>query len=308
MSLPELSKTADVPLPGHDISIKEMYNIAMRNNTVWGIEGYAVPRQYHDAKLMGEIAKGNLKKPAPRALKTIDYLADHMRAVKSVPAPNHYDLMKPWVDEKNKPKAKHVTKKNTFIDAIIRESTIKPTPGPGAHNIRETDEQIKKRLEKHKESKGSERVNFLCEVECLSTTVPGPGNYNPRQIERKLKETKMKPEDWKKKHGEQGKKSKKSTFPDIGTYNPNPVNYKTFGKEFELRKEKKDQKNVKIWGTSTRFPAKKDPKKDANNFPGPGNYPMIATWNGKSANGKREKDKNFMNRVTKGIEKSIYYS
>jgi hypothetical protein len=307
MSLPDLSSTAHVPLPGHDMTIKEMYNIAMRNNTVWGIEGYQVPRAYHDAKLMGEISKGNLKKAAPRALKTIDYLADHMKAVKGVPAPNHYEIMKPWVDEKNKPKAKHVTKKNTFIDSIIRESTLKPTPGPGAHNIRETDEQLKKRLEKHKEPKGSERTNFLCEVECLATTVPGPGNYNPRQIQAKIKENRMKPEDWKKKHGEESKK-KKSSFPDMGTYTSHPVNYRTFGKDFELRKEKKEQKNVKIWGTSTRFVTRKDPKKDPNNFPGPGNYPMIATWNGKTANGKREKDKNYMNRFTKGIEKSIYYS
>jgi len=307
MSLPELG-TAHIPLPGHDISIKEMYNIAMRNDSAWGIEGYAVPRHYYDAKLMGEISKGNVKKPAPRALKTIDYLADHMRAVKGVPAPNHYEIVKPWADEKNKNKApKYVTKKNTFIDSIIREATIKPTPGPGAHNVIPTDEQIKKKLENHKETKGGERTNFLCEVELISTTVPGPGNYNPRQIQPKLKETKMKPEDWKKKHGEQQKKVKKSTFPDMGSFNPHPVAFKTFSKELELTKDKKGKKDSKMWGTSARFVAKKDPKKDANNFPGPGNYPMIAAWNGKTA-GKKEKDKNWMNRLTKGTEKSIYYS
>jgi len=308
MSLPEISTTAHLPLPGHDISIKEMYNISMRNNSAWGIEGYAVPRQYYDAKKMGELAKGNLKKPAPRALKTIDYLADHMKAVKSVPAPNHYNMIKTWVDEKNKPKPKYATKKNTFIDSIIREATIKPIPGPGAHNLRETDEQIKKRNEKNKEAKGSERTNFLCEVELIATMSPGPGNYNPRGITAKLKETKMKPEDWKKKHSENSKKNKKSTYPDMGTYNAQPVNYKTFSKELELRKDKKGPKDAKIWGTAGRFTTRKDPKKDPNNFPGPGNYPMIATWNGKNANGKKEKDKNWMNRVSTGIEKSIYYS
>ena len=117
----------------------------------------------------------------------------------------------------------------------------------------------------------------------------------------------MKPDDWKKKHSELSKKSKKSPFPDVGTFNPHPVNYRTFAKDFELRKEKKDQKNVKMWGTAPRFVIKKDPKKDANNFPGPGNYPMIATWNGKTTE-KKAKDKNWMNRLTKGIETSIYYS
>jgi len=218
-------------------------------------------------------------------------------------------IFKAWVDEKNKPKPlKHVTKKNTFIDAIIREATLKPIPGPGAHNLRETDEQAKKRLEKHKESKGSDRTNFLCEVELISTMVPGPGNYNPREIMPKIKETKLKPEDWKKKHAENQKKGKKSTYPDMGTYNSQPVEYKTFGKQLELAKEKKGGKDSKIWGTAGRFTTRKDPKKDPNNFPGPGNYPMVATWTGKNANGKKEKDKNWMNRVSKGIEKSIYYS
>jgi len=308
MSLPDLTSTVNLPLPGHDITIPEMYNIAMRNHTVWGIEGYTVPRQYHDAKLMGEISKGNLKKAAPRALKTQDYLTSHLRATKSVPAPNHYNIVKAWVDDKNKLKLpKHVTKKASYIDAIIRAATLKPTPGTGAHNVRETDEQIKKRLEKHKEAKGSERTNFLCEVELISSTIPGPGNYNPREIQPKLKETKLKPDDWKKKHGEESKKGKKTTFPDVGTYNPHAMTFKTFSKEMEIRKEKKGTKEVKIWGTSARFPVRKDVKKDPNNFPGPGNYPMIAAWNGKNANGKKEKNKHWMNRLTKGIEKSIYY-
>jgi len=301
MSLPDLGTTSHAPLPGHDISVKEMYNIAMRNNTAWGIEGYTVPRHYQDGRKKPE------KQPAPRALKKTDYLTDHLRATKSVPAPNHYEIIKPWVDEKNKPSKKHATKKNTYIDNIIREQTLKPTPGPGAHNLRETEEQMKKRLAGHKGGKGSERTNFLCEMEYLSQTVPGPGNYNPRQIEPKIKEARMKPEDWKKKHVELSKKSKKSPFPDVGSFNPHPVSFRTFAKDMELRKEKKDQKNVKIWGTSSRFVTKKDSKKDPNNFPGPGTYPMIAGWNGKTVE-KKPKDLNWMNRLTKGVEKSIYYS
>lgn len=125
----------------------------MRNNTVWGIEGYKVPREYLDSKELKEIHSGKFTKPAPRALKKQDYLTDHMRATRDVPAPNKYDIMKPWVDEKNKPKAKHVTKRNTYIDGIIHEQKTRPTPGPGAHNLRETDEQMKKKI-KTREVKG----------------------------------------------------------------------------------------------------------------------------------------------------------
>jgi len=119
----------------------------------------------------------------------------------------------------------------------------------------------------------------------------------------------MKPEDWKKKHAEQ-KKNSKSTFPDVGTFHPEPVAYKTFGKLYQLHKEKKDINKVKLWGTAQRFTGKKDDKKKSSSaFPGPGQYNMTATWSGKLPPGQKEnKDKNWMNKVTKGIEKSIYYS
>jgi len=307
-SLPNLDTFTPTVLPGHDISVKEMYNIAMRNNTVWGIEGYQVPKQYLDSRKLAEISQNKVKRPAPRTLKTKDYLTAHMEAVKKLPAPNKYDIVKPWVDDKKKAgPPKHVTKRNTYIDNIIHENTKRPTPGPGAHNLRETDEHLKKRLAAEgKHGKGSDRTDFLCEMQYLSNTVPGPGNYNPRDIQPKLKETRMKPEDWKKKHSE---KRAKSAFPDIGTYNPYPAHIKTFGKQFELHKEKKDVTKVKAWGTAVRFVFKKDAKKDPHSVPGPGTYAMTATWNGKLApNDKDKKDKNWMNKITKGVEKSIYYS
>jgi len=307
MSLPNLGNNTPAPavLPGHDIAIKEMFDIAMRNNTAWGIEGYAVPRDYVDSRKLQEVSSGKVKRPAPRELKKQDYLTDIMRATKNVPAPNKYEIVKPWVDEKNKPKAVKPTKKSTYIDDIIRESQLKPTPGPGAHNLRETEEQLKKRLAQ-KQGKGSERVNFLCEMEHLSNSIPGPGNYNPRQIQPKIKPNKMAPEDWKKKHA--GKRNVKSANPDMGSYNPFPVDLQTFGKQYELHKEKRDINKVKTWGTSERFQGKKDSKKNPAGVPGPGMYPLMATWNGKLAIGKKEKDKNWMNKVTKGITKSIYYS
>jgi len=306
-SLPVL-KTNALSLPGHNISVKEMYSIAMRNNTVWGIDGYKVPAEYLDSRKLQEISSGKFTKKAPRALKLPDYLTETLRYAKT-PGPNAYNIVKPWVDEtKNKTQPKP-TKKNSYIDLIIHENKTRPKPGPGAYNIRETDEQIKKKQSTKREAKGSERTNFLCEMEYLSEAVPGPGNYNPREITAKVKENKMKPEDWKKKHNEQKKQHSKSAFPDVGTFHPEPVAYRTFGKLFDLHKEKKDLSKVKMFGTATRFAAKKDPKKDPNNFPGPGMYPMTATWNGKLPPGiKDTKDRNWMNKITKGVEMSIYYS
>lgn len=120
----------------------------MRNNTAWGIEGYNVPRKYHDARKVE-------KKPAPRALKTGDSLTQHLKSARTMPAPNAYDIVKPWVDDKNKKSAtKYVTKKDSYIDKIIAEAKVRPTPGPGAHNLRETDEEIKKKTQSHKGAKG----------------------------------------------------------------------------------------------------------------------------------------------------------
>jgi len=306
-SLPELGASAPISLPGHDISVKEMYNIAMRNNTVWGIDGYKVPAEYLDSRKLQEIHSGKFTRPAPRALKMPDYLTDTLRYAKT-PAPNAYNIVKPWADDKKKTQPKP-TKKNSYIDNIIFENKQRPKPGPGAYNIRETDEQIKKKQDGHRAVKGSERTNFLCEMEYLSDAIPGPGNYNPREIQPKLKENRMKPEDWKKKHGEHNKKTAKSGLPDVGTYKPEPVALTTFNKLYTLHKEKKDQTKVKMWGTAVRFAGKKDPKKNPNNFPGPGQYAMTATWNGKQGPGQKDtKDKNWMNKITKGITTSIYYS
>lgn len=126
----------------------------------------------------------------------------------------------------------------------------------------------------------------------------------------KVKPNKMNPEDWKKKHAGQNKRNAKSAMPDIGTYNPFPADLTTFGKMFQLHKDKKDINKVKLWGTEKRFEiGKKNNKKNPNAFPGPGQYAMTATWNGKNPPGKKDtKDKNWMNKITKGVTTSIYYS
>jgi len=97
-----------------------MYNIAMRNNTVWGIDGYKVPAEYLDSRKLQEIHSGKFTKPAPRALKMPDYLTDTLRYAKT-PAPNAYNIVKPWVDDKKKTQQPKPTKKNSYIDNIIFE-------------------------------------------------------------------------------------------------------------------------------------------------------------------------------------------
>jgi len=120
---------------------------------------------------------------------------------------------------------------------------------------------------------------------------------------------KMEPQDWRKKHTEEKSKGKKAAFPDCGTYNPQPVDFGTFAKlEITMKDKDKAGSKVKLWGATDRF--KKAKKDDPNNFPGPGKYNTVAAWNGKPEGGKKAEkgDKNWMNKISKGIEKSIYYS
>lgn len=118
----------------------------------------------------------------------------------------------------------------------------------------------------------------------------------------------MDPKKWISKHQELKKKEKdKKPGPDCGTYNPLPNDLVTFDKIAEMMKDKNKLPKVKTWGApGDRF---RKPKKDAYNPPGPGNYNTMIIWNGKQPDGKKDKkDLNWMNKVSKGIEKSIYYS
>jgi hypothetical protein len=119
----------------------------------------------------------------------------------------------------------------------------------------------------------------------------------------------MDPEKWRKKHTEERKKNGKSAFPDVGTYTPVPTDIMTFTKLQQISKDKDKLSKAKTWGTSERFTKA---KKDAYNPPGPGFYNTNVVWNGKpegkKGDGDNKKDKNWMNKLTKGIEKSIYYS
>jgi len=73
-----------------------------------------------------------------------------------------------------------------------------------------------------------------------------------------------------------------------------------------MKADKIEPRKVKYLGTEERF--KKVKKDSPNNFPGP-MYNMIAEWNGKPAAGKKaeKKETDWMKRITKGPERSIYY-
>jgi len=68
----------------------------------------------------------------------------------------------------------------------------------------------------------------------------------------------------------------------MGTYKPFPIEFPTFGKLYQVNKEKKDKGKTQWMGTEIRF---KDPKKSKSamtvNVPGAGHYPLIAEWPGK---------------------------
>jgi hypothetical protein len=138
-----------------------MYDISMRHNADWGIEGYEVPRAYVDSRLLAEIKENKQKKKAPRALKKGDYLTDTVRLAKSLPGPNQYEIVKPWFPEdKKKPAPKNVGTKNSYIDLIVKEQKLRPIPGPGAYNTRKSEKLIEEELKALRQKSKNSKYNF----------------------------------------------------------------------------------------------------------------------------------------------------
>ena len=88
----------------------------------------------------------------------------------------------------------------------------------------------------------------------------------------------------KKKYADSQKKIKKSTLPDMGTYNGFPNDFDTFAKKLFNKPKKDVQSNQKskFWGSSERFFDPKKAKVKRIPVPGPGMYNMIAAWSGKT--------------------------
>jgi len=282
-----------------------MYDIANKNNGTFGISGYQVPKEYHDARQLKYIREGQKPMKAPRATKQGDYISQAIKLAGQTPAPNQYEIVKPWAPEKKDQRTVKPTQKRTFLEEIGLEAKRRPIPGPGAYDVLKGDQKkassVKPRV--------SERDNFLMDYEYSSDLIPGPGNYNPRPIQPKIKDAKLKPEDWRKKHKEEGAK-KKGAGPDMGSYTPAPANYATFDKIMAKQKDNKGGKQSKLWGSEVRFDFEKKPEKKRETVPGPGQYNMIASWGPSSPKGANDKkgNTNIFNKITTGISKSIYYS
>lgn len=163
-------------------------------------------------------------------------------------------------------------------------------------------------------------------MEYVANLSPGPGNYYPRvriliflakywlhfttQLEiPKIKEAKPNREDFKKKMKESQKKAGKQ--PDGFHYNPFPATFDTFGKlHADIEAKKPGTLKPRSLSNEKRWIDPKKEKAKAALMPGPGEYPLIAQWPGKLEKGMKKdenKKKNWMNLITKGVEKSIYH-
>jgi hypothetical protein len=117
------------------MSIRDMYDLVNKQDASWGISGYKVPQEYHDSRELKNIREGNPKKNAPKPTKKGDYLTETIKATKNLPAPNHYNVVKPWVDDTKKKTPPKVGNRITFLEAISIENKRRPQPGPGAYDV-----------------------------------------------------------------------------------------------------------------------------------------------------------------------------
>ncbi|CAD8139487.1 unnamed protein product [Paramecium pentaurelia] len=299
--------------PNLEFSMEDMFKIATKQTSAFGIEGYEVPKKYADPLKQMEERKFSAQKKGQKNLgyvtKRGHYLEDQKKIYEKLPAPNKYDIVKPWVIQAQSTRSRSAPpKRTTFIDQIFKEAKLRGVPGSGKYNIEKPLDEVLKQVEEQKKKKieASDRPTYLNEIQHLAVINPGPGNYNPRPISKKLKKNETKPSDFITKHQEQAKKRGKSALPDVGSYNPEPLSFTTFNK-LQVNTKKKERVDKHTFGTDERF---KDPKKSKSKqslLPGPGQYPLIVQWQGKEQDKSKAKIKNYMQSTTKGIQRSIYY-
>ncbi|CAD8060988.1 unnamed protein product [Paramecium sonneborni] len=299
--------------PNLEFSMEDMFKIATKQTSAFGIEGYEVAKKYVDPLKQMEERKFSAQKKGQKNLGYVTrrghYLEDQKKIYEKLPAPNKYDIVKPWVIQAQTTRSRSAPpKRTTFIDQIFKEAKLRGVPGSGKYNIEKPLDEVLKQVEEEKKKKieAFERPTYLNEIQHLAVINPGPGNYNPRPISKKLKKNETKPADFITKHKEQAKKRGKSALPDVGSYNPEPLSFTTFNK-LQVNSKKKEKVDKHTFGTDTRF---KDPKKSKSKqilLPGPGQYPMIVQWQGKEQDKSKAKIKNYMQSTTKGIQRSIYY-
>lgn len=107
------------------------------------------------------------------------------------------------------------------------------------------------------------------------------------------------PNYWIQKVVEEERNRKPPKQPDMGTYHPNTVSYKLFSNSIiQEGKPKPD------FSRDSRFPEDRPKKSKLVSNPGPGNYPVVGRWRGKSDSKKRM---NILDRIAPPPIRSIYY-
>ncbi|CAD8155724.1 unnamed protein product [Paramecium octaurelia] len=301
------------------MTIEQMYSVVRGETGAWGIEGYEVPKKYCDPLKQAqerEFFAGKLKKP-PTITKRGHFLDDIAKPFRNRKVPVQYNVEYKWVNEKDKERKRsksELLKRNTFIDDIFLQNSKQnyPKPGPGKYDEnRSIENQAKKWNGKTKIQYG-DKPDFVQDYQHLGAVLPaGPGSYNPHPILPKLKHNNTNPKVMIAKHKDFDKFKlemiKNYPKPDCTKYKPYPVDYNTFGRSLELLYDKKkiEPAKIKYWGNPSK-PVTRN-KSEAKIPP---QYNLIAYWPGKedgSGKNKELKKFNWMNKVTKGIQQSIYY-
>ncbi|CAD8056738.1 unnamed protein product [Paramecium primaurelia] len=261
------------------LSPEQIYSIVYKTDS--GIEGYAIPRFYHDpAEMMRnrDLLKQIEKKQAHKRYETKkgSYLDDYTKMFKSYPSPLQYQS---YSIQKVPDKNVKYPNRLTLFDQLQKEQKRINNPPVGAYNIEKTQEQIEKELKvlKTRKVKALQRPDPYEDAMAHSIMVPGPGNYNPHSFLPKIKVNNTKPEDWRKKHNIEKNKSLPQ-LPPVGTYTP--ILSDSFAKIQCTAPVKRS-----YWGSAKRF---KGLFGNSSIGPGPGTYAQLSKL------------------IAKGVEKSIY--
>ncbi len=114
-----------------------MFNFSRKENNFFGIEGYDIVKKYCDP-LKNIKEREFLTQKKGRKNKGKIVMKFHQEKNSNNPAPNAYNIVKPWVQTKEKrseslnSKARNLSK-NSYIDQIFNEAKRIKSPGPGAY-------------------------------------------------------------------------------------------------------------------------------------------------------------------------------
>ena len=146
------------------MSIEEMWRITRKANTVWGFEGYEVPRKYEDpirqiqereyAKMREKPGKSKAKF---HVTKRGCFLDEDFNQAKGKPGPNSYNVAIRWANPADKERKVRPTAKNSYIDQIERQAKLRAIPGVGSYNLIKSDKEVEQELKELKKKPVAKR-------------------------------------------------------------------------------------------------------------------------------------------------------